>query len=62
MNSLLIKLMLISAFIQLGISLSDVSDCASKRCQSRIERAARDGSIPETSFTLYTGDILYTFY
>ncbi len=42
MYSLLIKLMLISALLQLGISIEDYLFCNSKACTSRIEKASRD--------------------
>lgn len=42
MYSLLIKLMLFSALLQLGISIEDYLFCNSKACTSRIEKASRD--------------------
>lgn len=41
MYNLLIRLMLISALVQFGISLKDASECRSRACASRLERAAR---------------------
>ncbi len=41
MYNLLVKLMLISALIQLGISLKDFSNCRSRECAARIEKASR---------------------
>lgn len=42
MYNLLIKLMILSAFIQLGISADKFLSCCSKGCVSRIEKASRD--------------------
>lgn len=41
MYRMLIVLMLISASIELGFSLKDVSDCTSRRYKKRIDHAAR---------------------
>lgn len=42
MYTLLVRLMFISALIQLGLSFKDVSECGSRRCAGRIERASRE--------------------
>lgn len=42
MYSLLIKLMLIAAIAELGLSISDVTNCSSKQCAKRIEQASHD--------------------
>ncbi len=42
MFNLLIKLMLLSAAIQLGIRFSDIAFCGSRECTSRIEKASRN--------------------
>jgi hypothetical protein len=42
MYSLLIKLMVIAALIQLGISLSEFENCHSRQCLRKIEKASRD--------------------
>jgi hypothetical protein len=41
MNSLLVRLMLIAALTQLGISLSTFRNCRSRSCFIRFEKAAR---------------------
>jgi len=41
MYELLVRLMAISALTQLGISLSTLSDCRSRDCLIRLEKAAR---------------------
>lgn len=42
MYSLLIRLMVLSALVQLGISASDFMSCTSLQCVKRVERASRD--------------------
>lgn len=42
MYTFLIKLMLISALFQFGISLSEFRDCGSRQCLQRIEKASRN--------------------
>lgn len=42
MYSLLVRLMLLASLIELGFSLTDVTECRSRRCSIRIERASRD--------------------
>jgi len=42
MYQLLIKLMLISALAQFGISLFEAESCHSVQCAGRIERASRE--------------------
>lgn len=42
MYSLLIKLMITAALLQLGVSLDQYLSCNSKACTSRIEKASRD--------------------
>lgn len=42
MYSLLIKLMVIAALMELGISLSEFSDCNSRECIQKIEKRSRD--------------------
>ncbi len=42
MYNLLIKLMLITALLQLGWSLSDFENCHSRQCLARIEKHSRD--------------------
>ncbi len=42
MYSLLIRLMIISALIQLGISIDRFTSCSSKECSNRIEKAYKD--------------------
>lgn len=42
MFNLLIKLMLLSAALQLGIRFSDIAFCSSRACASSIEKASRD--------------------
>ena len=42
MYTLLLRLIIISAFIQLGLSLSDFIDCRSGECRSRLDRAAKE--------------------
>lgn len=39
MNTLLIRLMWITALVHLGISLKEVSDCRSQECSSRLKEA-----------------------
>jgi hypothetical protein len=41
MYSLLVRLMILSALFQLGLSLSDISDCRSRQCLARLEKASR---------------------
>jgi hypothetical protein len=41
MYSLLIRLMALAAFAQLGISLSTLGDCKSRECLTRLEKAGR---------------------
>jgi hypothetical protein len=42
MYSLLIRLMVLAALTQLGISLASFRDCTSRPCLARIEEASRD--------------------
>ena len=42
MYSLMIKLMIVAALIQLGISVDKFVSCSSRECSSRIEKASRD--------------------
>lgn len=41
MYSLLIRLMLLSALFQFGISASDIFECRSRHCLVRLEKASR---------------------
>ena len=41
MYNLLIKLMIIAALAQLGISLATFENCESRECLARIEKASR---------------------
>ncbi len=41
MNNLIIRLMLLAALAQLGISVKDALTCNSRECSSRIEKASR---------------------
>jgi hypothetical protein len=40
--NLLIRLMLLSAALQLGITAADIAFCGSRECARRIEKASRD--------------------
>jgi hypothetical protein len=42
MESLLVRLMVLAALTQLGITLADFRECKSGRCLARIEKASRD--------------------
>jgi hypothetical protein len=42
MYNLLIKLMVLAALLQLGISADKFFSCRSRQCASRIEKASRD--------------------
>lgn len=42
MNKLLIKLMVLAAALQLGLNLSDVTECYSRQCANRLERLSRE--------------------
>lgn len=42
MFNLLLRLIILSAVIQLGLKLTDLADCRSKECRSRLERASRE--------------------
>lgn len=42
MYQLLIKLMLISAFLQFGLRLKDFNECRSRQCIKHIDQASRD--------------------
>lgn len=42
MLNLLVRLMVLAALAQLGITLADFRDCRSGRCLARIEKASRD--------------------
>jgi hypothetical protein len=42
MYSLLVRLMLLAALIELSFSLNGVVECRSKRCSRRIEGASHD--------------------
>jgi hypothetical protein len=42
MYTLLVRLMLLAALAQFGISLSSFRDCGSRGCLARIEKASRD--------------------
>lgn len=41
MYSILIKLIVAAAFLELGMSISSFKDCPSRACLIRIERASR---------------------
>ncbi len=41
MYKLLIRLMLITAAIQLGLSFKDITSCRSRECAGRLEKASR---------------------
>lgn len=42
METLLIRLMFITAIIQLGYAVIDFENCHSKQCVQKIEKASRD--------------------
>lgn len=42
METLLIRLMFITAIIQLGYAVTDFENCHSKQCVQKIEKASRD--------------------
>ena len=42
MYDVLVKLMIVAALAQLGISLADFSHCHSRQCLAQIERRSRD--------------------
>ena len=42
MENLLVKLMLISALMQLGMSLSHFENCHSRSCVQEVEKRSRD--------------------
>lgn len=42
MENLLVKLMVAAALLQLGISASQISNCHSRACAQRFEKASRD--------------------
>lgn len=42
METLLLRLIFITAVIQLGYAVSDFEDCHSRQCAQKIEKAARD--------------------
>jgi|GEM_PF-852172 len=42
MYNLLVKLMVIAALLELGISLADFEDCHSRRCIFQLEKRSRD--------------------
>ena len=42
MYSLLIKLMVLAALIQLGLNWTEFESCESRRCLQKIERVSRD--------------------
>lgn len=42
MSNLLLKLYLIAAAIQLGLSLTDMANCHSRECASRLDKASRE--------------------
>lgn len=42
MYNLLLRLMLIAALLQFGISLSEIEFCWSRQCAQRIEKHSRD--------------------
>ena len=42
MFNLLLRLIILSAIIQLGLRLTDLADCRSKECRDRLERASRE--------------------
>ncbi|MCC6277232.1 MAG: hypothetical protein IT289_04875 [Oligoflexia bacterium] len=41
MDNLIVKLILIAALLQLGLSLSSFENCHSRQCLSRFERLSR---------------------
>ncbi len=42
MENLLIKLMVIAAIMQLGISIHDFEECHTRECLARIEKSSRN--------------------
>lgn len=42
MKTLLIRLMFVTAVIQLGYAVSDFEDCHSRQCVQKVEKASRD--------------------
>lgn len=42
MYNLLVKLMVLAALLELGISLADWENCRSRDCRSQLERKARE--------------------
>ena len=42
MYSVLVKLMILAALIQFGISVDKFVSCSSRECSNRIEKASRD--------------------
>ena len=42
METILVRLMLLAALAQFGISLASFRDCGSRACIARVERASRD--------------------
>ena len=42
MYDLLVKLMLVVALLQLGISFSEFNDCHSRQCLQKVEKRSRD--------------------
>ena len=42
METLLLRLMFITAVIQLGYTVSDFENCHSRQCAQKIEKASRD--------------------
>lgn len=42
MYKLLIKLMLVAAFAQLGMSVADFKNCHSRQCVQQLEKKSRD--------------------
>jgi hypothetical protein len=42
MENLLVKLMLLAALAQLGLSISDVENCHTQQCAQKTEKRSRD--------------------
>jgi len=42
MYDLLVKLMLMTALLQFGISISDVSECHTRACVQKFEQSSKD--------------------
>jgi hypothetical protein len=42
MYNLLVKLIILSALVQLGVTVADIEICNSKKCRAKIDAATRD--------------------